>query len=163
MNGIVSVPKLPLASRDEGEGPFIRSLSAARAQAFFEYGAKYPMFAHLGMALDHIETDRAVISVGHIVQLEGPGGALHGGILATAIDTSIGFAMASTMVEGYMVATVSLDVKYYRPAMSGRFKADGRILRKGRIVHGEVKMTDEAGRDVAQGYCVYMPIKAGGA
>ena len=154
-----TIPKLPLAPASADGAPFVAALAPERAALFAQYAADMPLFHHLGMTLDDIATDRARIGIGHRIELAGPSGSLHGGFCATIIDTAVGFAMASTMVEGYVVMTVAMDTKFFKPLFKGRAVAEAVITKKGRqIVHGEVSVTDEAGALLAKGTCIYMPV-----
>jgi uncharacterized protein (TIGR00369 family) len=154
-----TIPKLPLAPPAPDGGPFTAALSPERAALFAQYAADMPLFHYLGMTLDEIATDRARIGIGHRIELAGPSGGLHGGFYATIIDTAVGFAMASTMVEGYVVMTVAMDTKFFKPLFKGRAVAEAVIAKKGRqIVHGDVSVMDEAGALLAKGTCIYMPV-----
>jgi uncharacterized protein (TIGR00369 family) len=154
-----TLPKLPLAPPAPDGGPFIAALSPARALLFAQYAADMPLFHFLGMTLDEIATDRARIGLAHRIELAGPSGGMHGGFYATIIDTAVGFAMASTMVEGYVVMTVAMDTKFYKPLFKGRAVAEAVIARKGRqIVHGDVTVSAEDGTVLAKGTCIYMPV-----
>ena len=154
-----TIPKLPLAAPAADGGPFVKELSPERKALFAQYAADMPLFHFLGMTLDDIATDRARIGIGHRIELAGPSGGLHGGFYATIIDTAVGFAMASTMVEGYVVMTVAMDTKFFKPLFKGRAVAEAAITRKGRqIVHGDVSVTGEDGTLLAKGTCIYMPV-----
>lgn len=154
-----TIPKLPLAPAAADGAPFVRELAPERAALFAEYAAEMPLFRFLGMTLDEIATDRARIGIGHRIELAGPSGGLHGGFYATIIDTAVGFAMASTMVERYVVMTVAMDTKFFKPLFDGRAVAEAVITKKGRqIVHGEVSVNDEGGALLAKGSCIYTPV-----
>ena len=154
-----TIPKLPLAAPAADGGPFVKELSPERKALFAQYAADMPLFHFLGMTLDDIAADRARIGIGHRIELAGPSGGLHGGFYATIIDTAVGFAMASTMVEGYVVMTVAMDTKFFKPLFKGRATAEAVITRKGRqIVHGDVSVTGEDGTLLAKGTCIYMPV-----
>jgi uncharacterized protein (TIGR00369 family) len=56
-------------------------------------------------------------------------GGVHGGALATALDTAAGFA--ATLTSGFDIATVDLRVDYIRPALDAEFSVVGRSIRSG--------------------------------
>jgi uncharacterized protein (TIGR00369 family) len=60
----------------------------------------------------------------------GEGGAVHGGALATALDTAATFAVISTI--GVDATTVDLRVDYLRPALDPQLTVDGVTVRAGR-------------------------------
>jgi acyl-CoA thioesterase len=149
---------LPLAPSDGDDWPYAPELAPERAIALLECAQRFPVFRFLGMRLDSIEADRAIVSLEHRVELTQPMGALHGGFIATLIDTAVGWAMASTLKQGFTVLTVGLDVKFFKPVMAGRVTAEARIRRKGRqILHGEVTVSGPRGEAVAAGWCIYAP------
>ena len=160
------IPSLPLAADDGRPSPYVGGLDAERARRLADCAEAFPVLRYLGMSLDAIDTDLAVMSLAHRVELSQPMGALHGGIIATLIDTAVGWAMASTLKEGFTVLTAGLDVKYFKAVLGGRVTATARIPRKGRqLLHGEVNVVDDAGDLVARGWCIYVPAamkRAGG-
>ena len=78
------------------------------------------------------------------------GGVLHGGVLASVLDTVMGGAVVSTLRADEWTATVQLNVEYLEQVERGRILAVGRIVRRGRriaFVEGEAR---ESGRRVAR-------------
>lgn len=75
-------------------------------------------------------------------------GAVHGGALATALDTVAGFAMTSS--TGFDIATIDLRVDYLRPAVDAEFASVGRTVRTGsRFGVAESELATLDGRVVA--------------
>jgi len=71
-------------------------------------------------------------------------------------DTAVGQALVTTIKPGWMMSTIQMDVKYFKPIAEGRLHAVGRIVRKGkRVAHGDVELTNDAGELVGRGWCVY--------
>src|SRR5919205_4250176 len=60
-----------------------------------------------------------------------PAGTLHGGVLATLVDTAMGLAVRSATGEGDVPATSQLTVTYLRPGKPGRLQATGRVSKQG--------------------------------
>ena len=68
-----------------------------------------------------------------------PRGTVHGGLLATMLDTAMGNAV--TEVGGERPVTVALTVTYLEPGRAGRLEATARVRKRGKrllIVEGEV-------------------------
>lgn len=68
-----------------------------------------------------------------------PGGAVHGGVLATMVDVAMGTAVATT--GGQSPVTVSLSVTYLEPGRAGRLEARARVRKRGKrlmVVEAEV-------------------------
>jgi len=81
-----------------------------------------------------------------------PLGSLHGGVLATLLDTAAGCAVHTTLPAGVGYTSVDLSVKYLRPATvdSGLLTCAGTIIQRGRrTALGEARLTDAAGRLIA--------------
>ncbi len=77
-----------------------------------------------------------------------PQGSVHGGMVTTALDISMGHLchrFLSTAV------TIEMQMRFFRP-LTGIGTCIGRLVRAGRrIVHLESRMTDEDGRLAAMG------------
>ena len=72
-----------------------------------------------------------------------PQGSLHGGIIALAMDVSMGHLLNRLQGPG---ATLEMKVQYLRPVRSGRAVATGRVLRRGgSVAFLESRLTGEAG------------------
>lgn len=77
-------------------------------------------------------------------------GLVHGGVLATLLDTAMGLAVRSALDPGRRHVTIEMSVHYLRPAHPGRLVAHGRTLRVGRtIAFAEAEVLDEEGRALA--------------
>lgn len=75
-------------------------------------------------------------------------GVVHGGAIATLMDTALGCAVLSTIPRGGNHTTVELHVNFVRPvtAATGRITCDAIVLHSGsRIATAEAKVRDEAG------------------
>lgn len=111
----------------------------------------------LGIELDSIEHGRARLSleVGqHHLQLAG---VMHGGAIATLIDTAVAFAIVGASNPGARFTTIEMKVNYLRPIREGRVVADARLIRDGRrIVVSECDLYDSEGRLAAKGLLTYM-------
>lgn len=76
-----------------------------------------------------------------------PQGTLHGGVMATAMDISMGHLLRRDLGPG---ATLEMKIQYLAPARSGRVVAEGRFLRRGRSVSFLTStLVDEEGNTVA--------------
>lgn len=81
--------------------------------------------------------------------LYNPQRSLHGGIIATIMDISMGHLIHHSYGTGG--ATLEMKVQYLRPLREGRATCTGRFIRRGRnIAFLEAHITDAAGRLIAQ-------------
>jgi uncharacterized protein (TIGR00369 family) len=61
-----------------------------------------------------------------------PAGTLHGGVVATLVDTAMGQAVRTTTEDGEVPATSQLTVTYLRPGKPGPLQVRGRVRTRGR-------------------------------
>jgi len=61
-----------------------------------------------------------------------PQGTLHGGIIATVLDISMGHLLKTAVGAGM---TLEMKTQYLRPARSGRVRAEGKFLKKGKSIN----------------------------
>lgn len=80
--------------------------------------------------------------------LGNPQGSVHGGIIATSMDISMGH-LCHRFLNTAM--TIEMNLRFFRPLI-GDGTATARLLKPGRrLVHLESRMTDDDGRLVAHG------------
>jgi uncharacterized protein (TIGR00369 family) len=107
-----------------------------------------PAAALLGMTLDELERGRTVFSLVADEMHENPMGTMHGGIVATLVDTAMGCAVASTLPSDAGFTTLDLSTKFVRPitAATGRVHAEGRVVHGGgQVATTEARVYDDAG------------------
>jgi uncharacterized protein (TIGR00369 family) len=81
-----------------------------------------------------------------------PLGTVHGGVIATLLDSAAGCAVHSTLPVGWGYTSLDLTAKYLRPATveSGRMRCEGTVINRGRTTAlGEARLFDERGRLMA--------------
>jgi len=76
--------------------------------------------------------DTCVVTVRPAEFLFNPQGTLHGGVIATVMDISMGHLLHHA--SGGPGATLEMKVQYLRPAGTGTLTCTGRFLRNGRRV-----------------------------
>lgn len=115
----------------------------------------FPRF--LGFELDSIEPGRARMSVPVRTELMQLQGVMHGGAIASLIDTAVAFAIIGTSEPGDRFTTVELKVNYLLPIREGRATADARLIRNGRrIIVAECDVHDSTGQLAAKGLLTYI-------
>jgi uncharacterized protein (TIGR00369 family) len=68
-------------------------------------------------------------------------GSVHGGAIATLIDTAIARAIRAAVDEDHSIATVTLNLVFIRAVSNGMLEARGRVNFKGnRLAHGEAEV-----------------------
>ncbi|WP_075741366.1 MULTISPECIES: PaaI family thioesterase [Actinoalloteichus] len=108
----------------------------------------------LGMRFEDIEDGRLTLRCRTRSQFANPLGTLHGGILATLLDSAMGCAVHTTLPGGIGYTSVDLAVKFLRPGSIDDVEllAEGRVVHRGRRTStAEGTVHDAAGRLLATG------------
>jgi uncharacterized protein (TIGR00369 family) len=117
-----------------------------------------PHTAALGISIESIGEDHAVLTMPFKEELATFGDLVHGGAVSTLIDTAaMAAAWASDEVpENPTGSTVSLTVNFASGAHGVDLRAEARVFRRGRQLSSiEVQATDPDGRPVAHGIATY--------
>ncbi len=87
-----------------------------------------PAAALLGLALDELDRGRTVFSMVADELHENPMGTMHGGVVATFVDTAMGCAVSSTLPADAGFTTLELSTNFVRAITqsTGRVYAEGR-------------------------------------
>ena len=96
----------------------------------------------IGIELDELERDRAVVRLEPDKQHLNPYGIVHGGVYATMADTAAGIA-ARTDGREYVTQCISLN--YLRSQREGTIRAEARVRHRGRstcVVEADVTGAD---------------------
>jgi uncharacterized protein (TIGR00369 family) len=79
-----------------------------------------------------------------------PNGVLHGGVIYTLIDYSMGGAIQPSLPPGEHCATIEVKVSYLASVREGTLTVETEVVKQGRnIAFTESKVTDDHGRLVA--------------
>ena len=92
-----------------------------------------------------------------------PLGTVHGGVLATVLDSALGCAVQTKLPPGAGYTTLELKVNYVRPVTtaSGPLRCVGRVLHLGRrTATAEARIEDAAGRLCAHATTTCMVLEA---
>jgi uncharacterized protein (TIGR00369 family) len=112
--------------------------------------APYPNL--IGMTLEEIAFDRCRIGLVLDPRHMQPFGVVHGGVLATLVDTATFWAGYLRLPAGTGLVNVDLKLNYLKAVMRGTLRAEGRCLRAGRQVSvTEASVFDAQGELVAHG------------
>jgi uncharacterized protein (TIGR00369 family) len=85
----------------------------------------------LGAAVTEVEEGRARLEFDATAAHLNPAGTVHGGVLATLVDTAMGTAVRSATDDGDVPATSQLTVTYLRPGKPGRLTVTARVRTRG--------------------------------
>jgi uncharacterized protein (TIGR00369 family) len=91
--------------------------------------------------------------------------ALHGGAIATLIDTTGSMAAWATSEIGnprFFGSTVAVTVNYLSGVIGQDCQAEGRVLKRGKeIIYSEVRVNNAEGKLCAQGNVIYRIVDRG--
>lgn len=102
-------------------------------------------FAHLlKLELGEVKRGAATLYLEVRDELRQNNGVVHGGVIASLVDTAAAFAILTSLEKGQTTTTVDLTIHYLRPLLEGRVTAEARLLRAGRrIIAIRVDVLDE--------------------
>jgi len=99
-----------------------------------------------GMAVAY-EGDSCTVSFEVERQMFNPQGSLHGGVLGTALDISMGHLLQHRFAPG---ATLEMKVQYFAPVRGGLVRCRAEFLKKGRKVFFlQSRASDAGGEPIA--------------
>lgn len=134
-------------------------------EALLEFARQLPFFNLIGLEIADLGPGWSTCRLEYRTDLCQPAGILHGGMVATLIDTGIAHAILATdmftalAAEGGQMVSVDLRVKYLRPVSEGIITCESKIPRLGKhIIHGESIVTNADGKEVARGDSIYMTV-----
>lgn len=122
-----------------------------------------PYPEHMAMRLTEVEYDRAVLQLDtdrcHLQAY----GIMHGGVLATLIDTATFWAVYMRIPEDAGLVNIDLKLNYLKPVDKGLLTAEGRAIRSGNsISYAETRVLNEKQELVAHGTSTLMTLNGKG-
>ena len=111
-----------------------------------------PVSRLIGMTLAAVEPGRVTMRLAAGEHLYNPIGSVHGGMIATLLDSVMGCAVHSTLPAGRGYTTLEIKVNYLRAVTvaSGEITAVGRVVHTGRRTGvAEAVLTDARGATCA--------------
>lgn len=118
-----------------------------------------PFAKLLGIELEEIDSGIATLAFDIKPELKQNHGVVHGGAIASLIDSATAFAIISLLPPTEHATTVDLTISYLRPLTEGRVKAVARVLRSGkRLIVVSAELFDEHGTLAATALSTYIKI-----
>jgi acyl-CoA thioesterase len=116
-------------------------LTAAQLKRIHKALESVPYAKLLGLELEEIGMGTATLVLPVNKKLTQNHGVVHGGAVASLIDTAMAFAIIPLLAPQERVTTVDLTISYLRPVTKGRMRAFAKVIRAGRrltVVSAEV-------------------------
>ena len=116
-----------------------------------------PFQVLLGFQLDRVRPEFCRLSLPFKPELRTAGDVVHGGVIATLIDSAgVVAAWSDADPSATRGATADLSVSYLSAAHAVDLVAEARVLRRGRsLVFIEVDVTASSGERIAKGLVTY--------
>lgn len=121
-----------------------------------------PIAKTLGFTLSEVSPGRAMFTGQPAFDHYNPIGTVHGGWIATLLDSCMACAIQTTLEAGEIYTTVELKVNYVRAVTDklGPMQAIGELIhRGGRIATSHGRLVDAAGKLYAHGSTTCMVMK----
>lgn len=149
------MPGAPVPDRSADHAP----LSAERVALWSKFGQWDERFFPnvVGLELEEVRTDYARMRLPYRSELRQPGGVVHGGAIATMIDTVVVPALASAYDAVPFMLTIDLQIRFLEAAKETDLIGEGWVTRRGRSIsfcQAEIRRAVD-GAVVAEGWLVY--------
>jgi len=123
--------------------------------------APYPKL--VAMSIESMEFDACRIVIDLDERHLQPFGIVHGGVIATIIDTATFWAGFLRLPEEAGLVNIDLKLNYLKSVAGGRLRAEGRCLRAGRqISYAEASVYDARDELIAHGTSTLMALPGKG-
>ena len=135
-------------------------LNDARVARIHEAFASVPYAKFLGLELGEMKPGEANLHLEVRDELRQNQGVVHGGAVASLIDTASAFAVVTQLEPNERVTTTDLTIHYLRPVTAGRLTATARTVRAGRRLFVlSVEVIDDQLRLVATAVTTYIKLQ----
>lgn len=130
--------------------------SERRAELMQRFG-QAPFARLAGLVAEDVRADYARMRLPYRPELNQPAGIVHGGAIATLIDTSVVGAIFSTLATlPRRLATVDMHIQYLAPAREHDLIAHAAVTKRGRsTVFLAVEVTTPDGKIIARASLTY--------
>ncbi len=110
----------------------------------------------VGLELEEVRSGYGRMRLPYRPELQQPAGVVHGGAIATLIDTVVVPAVGSVYEERPKMLTISMNIRYLGALVAEDAVAEGWVEQRGRsIVFCRAEVRSDAGAMVADGTLVY--------
>jgi uncharacterized protein (TIGR00369 family) len=116
-----------------------------------------PFAKLLGIQLESVVAGHAVLALPIREELKQNNAIVHGGAIASLIDSAMAFAIIPLLAENERTTTVDITIHYLRPLVEGVARASARVVRAGRrIVVVSAEVLDHQERLAATAVSTYL-------
>lgn len=123
---------------------------------------EFPIGAFIGMSIERPGPGRAVARVTANESHHNPHGFVHGSVVFTLVDTSMGAAVMSMLSDGRRCSTIECQVRFLRPVVGADLVCETTVVKPGRrVFHLESRVTTGDGTLVATGTGSFAVVEVG--
>ena len=141
----------------------IQKLNPDYVKELIEWVNQSPFPQHLAMQLTSVEQESAELTLDVGQDHFQVFGLVHGGVLATLIDTATYWAAFCNLPEDAGLVNVELKLNYLKPVTQGPLFARGQCIRSGRsLSYAEARVLDAKGAICAHGTSTLMALPGKG-
>jgi uncharacterized protein (TIGR00369 family) len=118
-----------------------------------------PFLKHLGIEVESIGPGTATLLLPMRKEIMRNDGIVHGGAVASVIDSAFAFAIVPLLAENERTVTIDLTIHYLRPLNDGGgvSKTVARVVRAGRrVITVSAELFDENGKLAATALSTYL-------
>ncbi|MFX0134084.1 MAG: PaaI family thioesterase [Candidatus Hodarchaeota archaeon] len=120
---------------------------------------RIPYYSTLGFELQEIANGIAIFEI-PIKEKLTQNGMIHGGVLASLVDSTCACAALSLIFPNGYVTTIDLQVEFLKPVFKGRLKAKAKCVKSGKnIFFCKAKIWNENGELICTGSSQLLRIK----
>ncbi|PYS71524.1 MAG: hypothetical protein DMF69_10150 [Acidobacteria bacterium] len=132
-------------------------LSEPQRRRIEEATKNIPYADLLGLKLNSVEPGSATMSLAVREELKQNNRVVHGGAIASLIDSAAAYAVIPLLNQNETATTVDLTISYVRPLKAGVATASAKVLRAGgRIIVISAEVLDNDGNLAATGLTTYL-------
>jgi uncharacterized protein (TIGR00369 family) len=122
-----------------------------------EMGAAVPFLKTLGIQVESVGPGMATLLLPVRHEIMRNDGIVHGGAVASVIDSAFAFAIIPLLAENERTVTIDLTIHYVRPLSSGVSKTVARVVRAGRrVITASAELFDDNGKLAATALSTYL-------
>lgn len=120
---------------------------------------KVPFARLIGIEFEDVKAGSATLALDVREELKQNHGVVHGGVVASLIDSAAAFAVISVLSPDEKATTADLTISYLRPLTKGRTRCTARIVRAGRrLIVVSAELWDDTGNLAATALTTYIKI-----
>lgn len=116
-----------------------------------------PFLKLLGVEVESVGPGSATLLLPVRAELMRNDGIIHGGAIASVIDSAFAFAIIPILADNERTVTIDMTIHYLRPLGGGVSKTVARVVRAGRrVITVSAELFDENGKLAATALSTYL-------